>query len=197
MSSAPRQLWVLAGGNGAGKSTFHRLFLAPRGVQFVNADEIARLLCPEAPESANYDAAVIAGHLREDLLLSGVSFCFETVYSHPGKIDFVARARSFGYQVVLVYIHLADPMLHLARVNQRVGEGGHNVPAGKILSRLPRTLVNIRRTLPLASEMHILDNSRLDHPFQRLATLRDGALTLHQPAADWLVTLLADYLDQA
>ena len=197
MTAAARQLWLLAGGNGAGKSTFHRLFLAPRGVQFVNADEIARLLCPEAPESASYDAAVIAGHLREDLLLRGVSFCFETVYSHPGKIDFVARARSFGYQVILVYIHLADPMLHLARVAQRVDEGGHTVPAEKILSRLPRTLANVRSTLPLASEVHILDNSLLDQPFQRLATLRDGALTLHAPVPQWLAMLLADYLDQA
>ena len=52
-----RQLWVLAGGNGAGKSTFHRLFLAPRDVKLLNADLIAPAINPKAPEKAAYTAA--------------------------------------------------------------------------------------------------------------------------------------------
>ncbi|MEN8180655.1 MAG: zeta toxin family protein, partial [Pseudomonadota bacterium] len=144
-----RQLWILAGGNGAGKSTFYRRFLSPLGVPFVNADLIARNMDSQHPEAVSYAAAKLAGRLRCDLLRAGVSFCFETVFSHPSKIDFVAEAKVLGYEVVLVFIHLQMDELNQARVAQRVVEGGHNVPAEKIVSRIPPTLQHIRTVLPL------------------------------------------------
>ncbi|MEK7301986.1 MAG: AAA family ATPase, partial [Pseudomonadota bacterium] len=58
--STKKQLWLLAGGNGAGKSTFYRTRLAPKGMPFVNADIVAKLLYPHAPESHSYDAAILA-----------------------------------------------------------------------------------------------------------------------------------------
>ena len=70
----PKQLWVLAGGNGAGKTTFHRLFLAPRGIRLLNADQIAAKINPESPERAGYEAAHLISRLGEDLLNQGVSF---------------------------------------------------------------------------------------------------------------------------
>ncbi len=72
-----RQLWILAGANGAGKSTFYRLFLKSRGVKLTNADIIARAINPVNQESAGYKAMVLAERLRKDLLLQGISFCFE------------------------------------------------------------------------------------------------------------------------
>lgn len=176
MELPSRQLWLLAGGNGAGKSTFFRLFLQPRGIQFVNADLIARALNADDPEGASYDASAIAEHIRQDLLERGVSFCFETVFSHPGKIDFLARAKSLGYQIILVYIHLESIALNQARVAQRVSEGGHNVPAEKVRSRLPRTMANVRVALPLADQARLLDNSSRERPFQTVAILRQGGL---------------------
>lgn len=187
-----RQLWLLAGGNGAGKSTFFRLFLEPRGVQFVNADLIARMLDPDSPEGASYDASRVAGHIRRELLERGSSFCFETVFSHPEKIDFVATAKSLGYEIILIYIHLQQPELNQARVAQRVSEGGHDVPADKIRARLPRTLANIRTALPLANQARLLDNSSGDRPFQQIATVRDGRIEAHvDPLPDWALHLLA------
>ena len=94
---ADQQLWLLVGGNGAGKSTFYHLALEPLGLPFVNADRLARLVYPEAPEAHSYAAAQLAEQQRNSLLLSGASFCFETVYSHPSKIDFAARAKALGY----------------------------------------------------------------------------------------------------
>jgi predicted ABC-type ATPase len=82
----PRQLWVLAGGNGAGKSTFFHLYLAGYGIPFVNADLIARDLNPEKPEEVSYHAAILADQIREDLIAQRTSFCFETVFSHESKI---------------------------------------------------------------------------------------------------------------
>ena len=92
----PRQVWVLAGGNGAGKSTFYQVALAPKGVKLVNADTIAKIINPERPEAVSYQAAGIAEKIRTALLRQGTSFCFETVFSHPSKIEFIAAAKGLG-----------------------------------------------------------------------------------------------------
>lgn len=190
-----KQLWVLAGGNGAGKSTFFRTQLAPLGLPFINADILAKELYPEAPETRSYDAAILAAEMRTQLLLEGRSFCYETVFSHPSKIDFVAQAKTLGYEIVLVFIHLDSVELNQARVSQRVTEGGHNVPVDKVESRIPRLLKVIKKTLPLCDHIRVLNNSRADNPFQQLATIRDGQVTQQQnPLPDWARQLLEDYL---
>ncbi|WP_297324976.1 AAA family ATPase [Nitrosomonas sp.] len=193
--STKKQLWVLAGGNGAGKSTFYRTRLAPKGIPFVNADIVAKLLYPHAPELHSYDAAMLAGQMRLQLLREGRSFCFETVFSHPSKIDFVAQAKTLGYEIILVLIHLNDISLNQARVAQRVSEGGHHVPDDKVLSQIPRVLKLIRQTLPLCDQIYILDNSRTDNPFQQVAVIRSGQINYQQHAMpDWAKELLSDYL---
>jgi predicted ABC-type ATPase len=197
MKRADRQLWLLVGGNGAGKSTFYELLLEPRGVPYVNADRIARIIAPDAPESVGYDAARIAGRIRQQLLDHGASFCFETVFSHISKVDFVAEAKALGYEIILVLVHLDQPQLNLARVAQRVAAGGHAVPEDKVRSRLPRTLENVRRALPIADQVHLLDNSRCDDPFRRIASLVDGELTMHtSPLPGWARDVLGDYLEE-
>lgn len=188
-----RQLWLLAGGNGAGKSTFYRTRLAPLGLPFVNADVIARELYPDSPEQHSYTAAKIAEEMRNKLLLEGRSFCFETVFSHPSKIDFIARAKALGYQIILVFIHLESAGLNKARVSQRVEEGGHNVPHDKVETRIPRLLANIKTAIPLCDHVRLLDNSRADDPFQMVITMRDGAVESHRfPVPDWAQALIFD-----
>lgn len=188
-----KQLWILAGANGAGKSTFYRLFLKSRGINLINADIIARAINPVNQESASYKAMMLAERLREDLLLQGISFCFETVFSHPSKIDFIARAKSLGYHIVLVYIHLETPELNEARVHQRVAEGGHDVPPQKIRSRIPRTMKYIATVLPLIDEARLLDNSLFDAPFRKIAVIEPGALTESvSPLPGWAKKVLKD-----
>ena len=190
MSVAP-QLWLLAGGNGAGKSTFYHTQLAPLGLPFINADEVARQLYPEAPEEHSYAAARVAADMREQALRAGRSFCFETVFSHPSKIDFVAQAKAYGYYIVLVFIHLSDISLNQARVQQRVAAGGHHVPEDKVRARLPRVLAHIQQTLPLCNQVRMLDNSRIDDPFRPVLTLREGQLTAEcSPLPAWALTLV-------
>jgi predicted ABC-type ATPase len=191
VSAPPEQLWVLAGGNGAGKSTFHRLFLAPEGVAMVNADRIARALNPDAPDAASYDAAAQAEILRDGLLESGASFCLETVFSHVSKIDFLARAKARGYRIIVVFIHLDAVELNLARISQRVASGGHGVPEEKVRSRLPRTLANLAKALPLADELYLVDNSSADDPFRVVAVVKGGAVhKLARKAPDWVKELI-------
>jgi predicted ABC-type ATPase len=191
--SAEKQLWVLVGGNGAGKSTFYRLYLQPLGLPFVNADLLAQIAYPEAPEQSSYEAALLAQEQRQQLLLQGVSFCFETVYSHPSKIDFVGRAKALGYQVVMVFIHLSDPSLNQARISMRVSQGGHSVPPDKVQKRIPRLLEQVKKSLPLCDVLRAYDNSSADHPFMPVFTISNGSLETHlAPLPSWAVNLLAD-----
>jgi predicted ABC-type ATPase len=180
------QVWILAGGNGAGKSTFYQQFLESRGIVFVNADVIAKVLSPDSPEEFSYKAAKRAEILRSQLLAERVNFCFETVFSHPSKIDFVAEAKAAGYEVILVYIHLVDENLNVARVSTRVAQGGHDVPTAKIRSRLPRTMKNVGKAIPLADEVLLLDNSSAENPYVSVARTKNGELlSTSVPLPEW------------
>ncbi len=189
-----KQLWVLAGGNGAGKSTFYRTRLEPLGLPFVNADILAKQIFPHAPENHSYDAAIIASQMRAQLLQQGRSFCFETVFSHPSKIDFIAQAKILGYEIILVFIHLENISLNLARVAQRVSAGGHNVPSEKIISRIPRVLKLMQQTFLLCDHVYILENSRLNNPFKQIAIIKNGQLEKKvKPLPEWAGKILIDY----
>ena len=192
-----KQLWVLAGGNGVGKTTFYKTRLEPLGLPLLNADILARQLYPEQPEQHSYEAAKIAESMRMQLLKQGRTFCFETVFSHPSKIDFIAQAKAMGYEIVLVFIHLDRVSLNQARVAQRVSEGGHHVPEDKVSSRIPRVLKNIQLTFPLCNHCYLLDNSRLDNPFQQIAEIHNGQIELKVTSIpEWAKSLLVDYLDK-
>jgi predicted ABC-type ATPase len=97
------ELWLLVGGNGAGKTTFYERFLARRKIPLVNADNIARSLWPDTPEKHSYEAALIAENERHRLLEDRQSFCFETVFSHSSKVDFVGAAKAAGFRIRLLF----------------------------------------------------------------------------------------------
>jgi predicted ABC-type ATPase len=189
--SGEKQLWVLAGGNGAGNSTFYHQYLSKYGIKFVNADLIARAMDTYHPERLSYEAATLATEIRENMIAQGESFCFETVFSHESKIDFIAMAKAHGYTVILVYIHLTDPSLNEARVYQRTLEGGHDVPTEKIHSRIPRTMKNIKTALPLVDEAWILDNSSGQNRFQQIVIIKNGYCRKKvNPLPTWVMNLL-------
>lgn len=190
-----KQLWLLTGGNGVGKSTFYYIFLESKGIKLVNADLIAKEVNPENPEKFSYEAANLANQLMDDLLNHGISFCYETVFSHVSKIDRVAKAKALGYEIILVYIHLDTPELNEARVQQRVTEGGHNVPADKIHNRIPRTMKHIAKVLPLVNEARLLNNSSRNNAFQPVATVKLGTCKKEvNPLPKWAKDILSDIL---
>ena len=115
-------LHLLAGPNGSGKSTLYERVIEPvTGLEFVNADRIAKAIWPEAPEAHSYDAAVIAGQLRDDRLSAGRSFCYETVFSHESKLDVVHHAMAIGF-IVELHVVIVPVELTVARVKLRQGE---------------------------------------------------------------------------
>lgn len=171
-----KQLWVLAGGNGSGKTTFYETRLAPLNIPFVNADVIAREVFPDAPEINSLHAAKIAEEIRYNLLREERSFCFETVFSHPSKIDFVAHAKALGYEVILVFIYLQSVDLNKARIAQRVELGGHAVDDDRVEQRIPRVQDNVKQALPLCDRVYVLDNSSTENPYVVESRYEGGVL---------------------
>ena len=185
------EIWVIVGGNGAGKSTFYRTFLEPQRIPFINADIIAKEIAPENPEAASYDAAELAAQQRTQAIKEQQNFCFETVFSHPSKIDFLALAKAAKYEINLVVIFVSDAEVNKARVKQRVSEGGHDVPEDKIESRIPRTHKNIGMAVDLCDYVYIFDNSSFDNPFKRIATKDGGEVVIfHEDnTPDWVINI--------
>jgi predicted ABC-type ATPase len=117
------------------------------------------------------------------------SFVFETVFSDPfgDKLEFLRRATSAGYTVVLCFIGLESAELSDERVAMRVLQGGHDVPTDKLAARFPRTLQNLRRAIREVPHVLVFDNSDLARPFRRVAAFESGkAPELNRPLPDWL-----------
>lgn len=188
-----KQIWLLAGGNGAGKTTFYNTQLKSMKLPFINADNIARELFPQNPEEHSYQAASIAEEVRNRLVEEGKTFCFETVFSHPSKVDFLAKAKACNYEIILVFIHLSSIDLNKARIFQRIEEGGHFVPDDKVETRIPRTLEKIKTVIQLVDQAYLLDNSDCVQPFKQVALVKDHQVELKiQPVPEWASFLLND-----
>lgn len=112
------------------------------------------------------------------------------MFSHPSKIDFVAQAKTLGYEIILVYIHLQCASLNKARVAQSVSEGGHNIPDEKIINRIPRTIKNIQKAIALCDYVYLLDNSFFSNPFKNIPTIINGHVEITEPLPEWARTLL-------
>ena len=152
---------MIAGPNGSGKTTLTR-WLSASGLdlgEYINADDIALGLSGD-PQSVSLEAQRLADAARRDCLDRRVSFSFETVMSHPSKVEFLLEAKALGYYVMLFFVGTEDPRVNVARVEMRVAMGGHSVPMDRILLRYDRTM-NLLPDAILASNRTVLfDNSR-------------------------------------
>ena len=185
-------LVVLAGINGAGKSTFYFQSLRHLNLPFVNADLIAAQLWPQEPFAHAYEAAERAAQMRDQFLARKRSFVTETVFSHVSKVSLIEKAKGTGYRVILIYIHLDGSDLARMRVEERVGRGGHPVPDEKIIQRFPRLLKHLHPAIAVADVALLYDNSILGEPFRHIATVKGGVLqaTPSQALPEWASKLL-------
>lgn len=184
-------LLVIAGPNGAGKTTVTVRLRAERwsdGVEYLNPDEVARDRFGDwnSPEAV-LEAARWTERRREELLAGRSGIAFETVFSSPDKVDFVAKAKAAGYFVRVFFISTSHPKINAARVTNRVMEGGHTVPIEKIVSRYDRSMANLSAAIALADRVYVYDNSVDDVDARLCARTMDGALRkVYGPLPAWV-----------
>ncbi|MCL2738878.1 MAG: zeta toxin family protein [Bacteroidales bacterium] len=176
-------LYIIAGCNGAGKTTASYTVL-PEMLhcrEFVNADEIARGLSPFNPESVAIEAGRIMLRRMQDLIKAKVDFAFETTLAPRSYMHLVKLAKAEGYLVTLVYLWLNSPELAVARVKMRYANGGHDVDENVVRRRYFAGLRNLFSLyLPLCSFWMMINNS--ETPSQLIAEQVGGKeIKVHQP----------------
>jgi len=136
MEEAPRII-IIAGPNGAGKTTFAREFLPGEAAcpVFVNADLIAAGIAPFAPETASLQAGRLMLQELTRHFAARTSFAFETTLSGRGYLHLINEWQKAGYRVKLIFLQLASAEEAIARVAQRVKQGGHHIPEDVIRRR--------------------------------------------------------------
>lgn len=199
MSTAAKPVFhLLAGPNGAGKSTLYRALVASGSfgsqLEFVNADlhEQSYLQHITDLQKRSEAARDWADSRRDALLNSKVGFVSETVFSHESKLALITQAQALGFDVVLYIVSLDDPQRLLARVSQRVREGGHNVPAQRILERYPRTMANLKKAVRLADLAFVYDAAEVEQGAHLLVAMceREKTTLLVAELPLWVQTLL-------
>ena len=135
-------LYIIAGANGSGKSTLASELLPSENLDFLNADEVAKEICPQNIESVKIKAGKIVLKKLEKLLNSQKSFAIETTLAGKNHIKTIQKAKKLGYYVVLIYSYLDSPILCENRIKIRVLNGGHNIPKDDIIRRFYRSKEN-------------------------------------------------------
>lgn len=163
MSMRQPNLLILAGPNGSGKTTFATLLLQHdwgKGCINLNADELAQELgdwnnplCIQQAQQLVWARLNQAFALRQDII-------YETVFSHPSKLELIRRARELGYFVRLFFICTCSPRINVERVAERFAKGGHTVPGRKVNSRYHRALLYGAEAMHLVQRGYLYDNSR-------------------------------------
>ncbi len=156
-------IYVLAGTNGAGKSSIGGAVIRSMGADYFNPDEATRRIQSVSPQLSEREANIAAWHqgkrLLEKAIATRLTFAFETTLGGETMPALLRQAVAKGIEVRVWYVGLATPELHLARVQTRVARGGHDIPESKIRERFERSRVNLIRLLPHLTELRVFDNS--------------------------------------
>jgi predicted ABC-type ATPase len=110
-------------------------------------------------EINSYHASLLADFIRRKLIDNKISFSFETVMSHPEKVDLLKIAQKCGFKTYLYFVATEDPEINVERVQIRVENGGHSVPEDKIRERYVRSLNLLSNAIEFTDRAYIFDNS--------------------------------------
>lgn len=156
-------IYVLAGTNGAGKSSVGGAAIREKGADYFNPDEATRRIRATNPHISERDANIAAWQegkrLLEEAIAKRLVFAIETTLGGETITALLVRALAKGLEVRMWYVALATPELHIARVRARVARGGHDIPENTIRERYDRSRVNLIRLLPHLTELRVFDNS--------------------------------------
>jgi len=158
-----KNVYIIAGPNGSGKTTFAKLFL-PEYVNcpnFVNADLIAQGLAPFEPRTAAIKAGKLVLQQINEYARRGFDFAFETTLSGKSYAKLLSELKSQEYSLHLFFLWIPSPELAIARIKDRVAEGGHHVPPEDVRRRFVRGLRNFFKMYESILDSWVLiDNSK-------------------------------------
>ena len=175
----PKNLYIIAGPNGSGKTTFAKRFLPNYAdcTHFINADLIAQGLSPFSPVVAAMKAGRLVLKEIEELSAKGVSFAFETTLSGKTYLSLLNKLKDRDYRIHIFFLWIPNSNLALERIKDRVESGGHDVPAVDVRRRFRRSSENFFQVYkPLVDAWMLFDNSGDKHNL--VAQKRDGKLTI-------------------
>jgi len=165
VADAPHRacIYVLAGTNGAGKSSVAGAAFRESGADYFNPDEATRRILEANPGISITEANSAAWHegrrLLERAISEGLDFAFETTLGGNTIPELLKKALSMGLEVRVWFVGLSTPELHIARVRARVARGGHDIPEDKIRERYDRSRVKLIELIPTVTELRVFDNS--------------------------------------
>lgn len=176
-----RRLYIIAGCNGAGKTTASYTILPEilNCKEFVNADEIARGLSPFNPDESAIQAGKLMLNRINTLLNAGESFAIETTLSTKSYVSLVKKAQEQNFVVTLLFFWLNSPELAVKRVAIRVKEGGHNIPEDVIRRRYERGLFNFFNKFRFKVDSWLFYNNSKDE-FLQIAEGRKSVEYIHE-----------------
>ncbi len=175
-------LYIIAGCNGAGKTTASYTILPEilKCKEFINADEIARGISPFQPEKAAIAAGRIMLERIDELLNLKTDFAIETTLTTKSYTNTIKAAQAKDYTVTLIYFWLNNMQLAINRVKTRVKEGGHNIPEDVIIRRYKKGLDNLINVfIPVCDNWAVIDNS--DKPYNFVAEGNNNDVTIYIP----------------
>ncbi|EBE2360175.1 zeta toxin family protein [Salmonella enterica] len=184
------QLWVIAGPNGAGKSTLVKRHMMGK-IEVINPDDIAR-----EQGISNRKAGEQALLLRTEILKNSRTFAVETTLTGVGEVKMMQQAAAAGYKINLIYVGIKDVGMSIARVNQRVSLGGHNVPIQDIFRRYERSVANLPKAMAVADRVWVFDNS-YNRRRLLLSTDREKTKRLSSDLPAWFKKVASQEIEQA
>ena len=182
MSASRRpSIHVLAGVNGAGKSSIGGATVRQHGGEYFNPDEAARALMEANSALTQTDANSAAWRQGVKLLKRAIEerldFAFETTLGGNTITDLLTQAAEHGIKIHVWYVGLSSPELHIERVQARVSQGGHDIPEEAIHRRYEHSRLNLIELLPHLTTLRMYDNSVDADPVAGLTP--KPALVLH------------------
>lgn len=162
-SPLPPRIYVLAGVNGAGKSSIGGAAFRQEGSEYYNPDEAARIYMAGDPTLSQADANSAAWHagvrLLEKVIEERLDYAFETTLGGNTIPRLLAKAASQGIEIYVWYVGLSSPELHIERVQARVRRGGHDIPEEHIRRRYEHSRISLIELLHSLTALRVYDNS--------------------------------------